>query len=293
MVSLEVAQNEMRRRGLIAQALIASKRPELLDLYLTYQNEAVAARRFLDRNLNELKDKAKILEVGGGILSLAVQLASEGFTVTTVEPVGGGFGGIPFMMEIFTEIARNEGLEFDLLATPIEDCKFDNSFDFIFSINVMEHLENPYSVLMQLIEVLNKEGRYRFFCPNYDFPYEPHFGKWLYFRKNNAFYLQKNRARTLMVTNQETLGLYQSLNFLTLRKLKKCSSKSQIRIKSNRDAFYNILERVIYDQNLSKRHGRLAFFVRVLHTLKLHYFAKLIPTNYQPIMDIEASKMSI
>jgi hypothetical protein len=96
-----------------------------------------------------------------------------------------------------------------------------------------------------------------------------------------------------MVTNQETLGLYKSLNFLTLRKLKKCSSESQIRIASNRDAFYNILERVIYDQNLSKRHGTLAFFVKVLWTLKLHYIARLIPTNYQPIMDIEASKLSI
>jgi 2-polyprenyl-3-methyl-5-hydroxy-6-metoxy-1,4-benzoquinol methylase len=293
MVSLEVAQNEMRRRGQMAEALIAAEKPELLDLYLTYQNEAVAARKLLDNSLSELNAGAEILEVGGGILALAIQLASEGFTVTTVEPVGGGFGGIPFMMEIFTEIARNEGLDFDLFATPIEDCKFDHSFDFIFSINVMEHLENPYSVLMQLIGILNSEGRYRFFCPNYDFPYEPHFRKWLYFRKNNAFYLQKNRARTLMVTNQETLGLYKSLNFLTLRKLKKCSSKSQIRIASNRDAFYNILERVIYDQNLSKRHGRLAFFVKVLWTLKLHYLARLIPTNYQPIMDIEASKLSI
>jgi 2-polyprenyl-3-methyl-5-hydroxy-6-metoxy-1,4-benzoquinol methylase len=241
----------------------------------------------------ELKDGAKILEVGGGILALAVQLASEGFSVTTVEPVGDGFGEIPFMMDVFTQIANTESLKFNLIPAPIEDCEFDHKFDLIFSINVMEHLQNPCSVLIQLVEVLDTEGKYRFFCPNYDFPYEPHFGKWLYSRKNNAFYLQKNRARSLMIANQETLGLYQSLNFLTLRKLKKCSTQSRIRIKSNCDAFYNILERVIYDQKLSKRHGRLAFFVRVLHTLKLHYFAKLIPTNYQPIMDIEASKLSI
>jgi 2-polyprenyl-3-methyl-5-hydroxy-6-metoxy-1,4-benzoquinol methylase len=293
MVTLGIAQNEMKRRGQIAEALIAAEQPELLDLYLTYQNEAIAARKFLDSSLGELTADAKILEVGGGILALAVQLASEGFTVTTVEPVGAGFGGIPFIMEIFTKIARNESLDFHLITSPIEDCKFVHKFDFVFSINVMEHLKNPYSVLIQLVDVLNNSGKYRFFCPNYDFPYEPHFGKWLYFRKNNAFYLQESRARSLIVADEEVLGLYRSLNFITLKSLTKFSHLNRVQIKSNRKAFHNLLERVIYDQKLSKRHRALAMFVRLLRTFKMHYIAKLIPTNYQPIMDIEASRFKI
>lgn len=292
MVSLEVAQNEMRRRGQIAEALITSEKPELLELYLTYQNEAVAARRFLDNSLSELNAGAEILEVGGGIMALAIQLASEGFAVTTVEPVGSGFGGIPFMMEIFIEISRNENLEFNLVVNPIEDCKFDHEFDFIFSINVMEHLKNPYSVLIQLVEILRKDGKYRFFCPNYDFPYEPHFGKWLYLRKNSAFYLQESRARSLLIADQDIPGLYQSLNFLTLKKLMRFSHLNQVQIKSDREAFYRLLKRVINDKKLRKRHVILALFVRIFHILKLHYFAKLVPKIYQPIMDVKASKLS-
>jgi 2-polyprenyl-3-methyl-5-hydroxy-6-metoxy-1,4-benzoquinol methylase len=94
MVLLETAEEAMTRRGKLAEGLILSERPELIDLFFTYQNEAIAARKFLDSNLNKLNSGAQILEVGGGILALAVQLASEGFMVTTVEPVGEGFTGI-------------------------------------------------------------------------------------------------------------------------------------------------------------------------------------------------------
>jgi len=67
MVSLESAEESMNRRGKIAESLIASERPELIDLFLTYQNEAIAARKFLESSLIELDSGAKILEVGGGI----------------------------------------------------------------------------------------------------------------------------------------------------------------------------------------------------------------------------------
>jgi len=55
----------MVRRGKIAESLIALERPELIDLFLTYQNEAVAARKFLDSSLIDLNSGAEILEVGG------------------------------------------------------------------------------------------------------------------------------------------------------------------------------------------------------------------------------------
>jgi hypothetical protein len=66
MNSLETAIGEMVSRGKIVEGIIAAKNPELLQTYLTYQNEALAARKFLDSSLIELKDEARILEVGGG-----------------------------------------------------------------------------------------------------------------------------------------------------------------------------------------------------------------------------------
>ena len=75
----------------------------------------------------------------GGILALAAQLASEGFTVTTVEPVSEGFTGIEYIMNVFSEFAQSETLKFSLIEILIEDYEYDREFDFIFSINVMEH----------------------------------------------------------------------------------------------------------------------------------------------------------
>ena len=65
MVSLETAQEAMVRRGKIAEGMIALERPELIDLFSTYQNEAIVARKFFESSLIELDSGAEILEVGG------------------------------------------------------------------------------------------------------------------------------------------------------------------------------------------------------------------------------------
>ncbi len=64
---------------------------------------------------------AQILVIGGVILALATQLASEGFNVTSVEPIGEGFSGISINVEIFSEIMENEDSIFQLIVSPIED----------------------------------------------------------------------------------------------------------------------------------------------------------------------------
>jgi 2-polyprenyl-3-methyl-5-hydroxy-6-metoxy-1,4-benzoquinol methylase len=293
MVSLEIAEAEMARRGKVAEGLIADQRPELLSLFFTYQNEAVAARKFLDISLIELNAETKILEVGGGILALAIQLASEGFKVTTVEPIGAGFTGISFMMDIFMEIAREENVALELIQSPIEECEFDQKFDFIFSINVMEHLKDPYIVLFQIVLFLKQNGKYRFFCPNYDFPYEPHFGKWIFARRNEAFHLKSNlalRAKTELVDSD---GLYESINFLTLRKLRLFLEANELEFQVNRNAFYEILVRSISDSGLQARHRSLHSIVLFIEKLGLLQMAKIFPPNFQPIIDITVTKIKI
>ena len=112
----------------------------------------------------------------------------------------------------------------------------------------MEHLNDPYLVLLQMVRTLKNGGKYRFFCPNYDFPYEPHFGKWMFLRNNKAFHLQERRANSLLIPRHETLGLYRSLNFITLNKVLKFSDSNIIQHISNRNALFNLLERVVSDK---------------------------------------------
>jgi len=286
MVSLESAEESMNRRGKIAESLIMAERPELIDLFLTYQNEAMAARKFLDSSLIELDSGAEILEVGGGILALAIQLASEGFKVTTVETVGEGFTGISFIMNIYSEIARIENLVFTLIESPIEDCTFDHKFEFIFSINVMEHLNDPLLVLNQIKEILEKGSNYRFFCPNYDFPYEPHFGKILWKRKRGSFYLEFDRAKRTELGNMDSVGLYNSLNFITVAKLQAFSKETNLLLKFNSQAFYHLLQRSMSDPGLRARHKNFVPIVDLLSKIKFMGLSKLLPTRLQPVMDV-------
>jgi SAM-dependent methyltransferase len=292
MSSLEIALVSMARRGKIVEAIIKKERPDLIDLFLTYQNEVTAAREFLEPNLAELDSGTKILEIGGGILGLAIQLASEGFEVTTVEPVGKGFSGVSFIMEVYLEIARHENLSFNFIKSPIEECEFNHEFDFIFSINVMEHLENPFSVLLQMTHALKPSGSYRFFCPNYDFPYEPHFSKWLWLRRNSSFYLESSRAKGLKLGTLEQKDLFESLNFITLRSITRFCQSNQIRFSCSSYAFYNLLDRVTKDRELANRHGRLGLIVIFMHRLKFHALAKAVPRKVQPVMDVTVQSLS-
>ena len=286
MVSIESAEVAMARRGKIAEGLINLERPELTDLFLTYQNEAIAARKFLANSLTDLKPGAEILEVGGGILALAIQLASEGFKVTTVEPVGEGFNGISYIMKVFSDIAIQENVTFKLIESPIERCIFETKFDFIFSINVMEHLNEPFLVLNQIKGILKKGGEYRFFCPNYDFPYEPHFGKILWKRKKGSFYLEFDRARRLELDNMDSVGLYNSLNFITVAKLQAFSKETNLLLKFNSQAFYLLLQRSINDPGLRTRHRNFVPIVDFLSKNKFLGLSKLFPTRIQPVMDV-------
>ncbi len=286
MVSLKSAEEAMVRRGKIAQEFISLQRPELVDLFLTYQNEAIAARKFLQDSLIELNPEAEILEVGGGILALAIQLASEGFKVTTVEPVGEGFSGISFIMSVYIEISKKENSTFNLIKSPIEDCTFAHKFDFVFSINVMEHLKDPYAVLNQVSNKLKPAGKYRFFCPNYDFPYEPHFGKWLFHRSDGSFKLSLKRAQSAKLTESDAIGLYDSLNFITSSKISKCAKANGLSAKFNKMAFFQILERSLTDRGLKERHRSLAKIIVFLSKLRFLSCFKYISFKIQPVMDV-------
>ena len=112
MTYILVAQANMPRRTELVKKSILKKRPDLLNLLNSYANETSTARTLIDKNLNELKLGSKILEIGGGILALTAQLASEGYKIKVVEPVGSGFSGISYIMNKYLEIEDSEGSTF-------------------------------------------------------------------------------------------------------------------------------------------------------------------------------------
>ena len=288
MLTLEASKNEMTTRGYLVENYLRRNRPELLTTFLTYQNEALAARELLENSLQDLNPKAEILEVGAGILALSIQLASEGFKLTAVEPVGEGFEGISYLMKLFLDQAKIEKVSFRLVETPIENCLYQEKFDFIFSINVMEHLKDPYSVLLKITKNLKNGAKYRFVCPNYDFPYEPHFQKWIFARKNHSFNLLRLNLETNEMQVSDSLSLLKSLNYITLRKIARFARNNDIQITANKKTFFALLSRAGSDVILRNRHQGLVPLLRLLVFFKFHYLARIVPATLQPTMDVEA-----
>lgn len=92
--NIEKAILEMKEQFSEVALLVREYCPEYEKEFETYCNEALMARLELDRSLKNLQIGASILEIGGGILALSFQLSREGFRVSTVEPIGSGFGPI-------------------------------------------------------------------------------------------------------------------------------------------------------------------------------------------------------
>ena len=154
----------------------------------------------------------------------------------------------------------------------------------------MEHLRDPYLVLMKLMENLKQSGNYRFFCPNYDFPYEPHFGKWMFLRRNGAFYLSASRASISNVGQTDSSGLYRSINFLTERKIRIFLIQNNLRYEVDQNAFYSVLNRSLFDTELQNRHTRLYRIVLTIQKFNLLHTARYFPKRFQPVIDCTVRK---
>lgn len=162
------------------------------------------------------KDK-KILEVGGGIHLLTSFLNKE-FNITSVEP--GGFNG-------YTDELRNQILSKNKLnvhTTTLENFDTDEKFDFIFSMNVLEHTEDIQVHLQICLGLLKDENSLIYIqCPNFTFPFESHFYKWFipFLPKFTFKYLRK-KTLIKQLGKEKYNNILNNLNFdCTYFKLKR------------------------------------------------------------------------
>ena len=279
---LEYALSRMNARACIVSLNLKQQGVGVQNLHTTYSNEALNARKLLEKNLDHLKSGSKILEVGGGILALSLQLASEGYSVSAVEPISEGFDHL--------KLQDQECNEFNFINSKIEDTEFNSKFNFAFSINVMEHVTEIEKVLNHIMNQIDDQGSYRIFCPNYDFPYEPHFGKFIFRRKKRSFYLSRKKNLKSTVQGLNDRDLLESINFITFKKLSTICHLLRYQIAVNKNAFYEIVLRSSGDIELKKRHLKLQLIVQLIIKLKVHKILKYVPVAYQPVIDVDISR---
>jgi 2-polyprenyl-3-methyl-5-hydroxy-6-metoxy-1,4-benzoquinol methylase len=124
-----------------------------------------------------LKKKNKILEVGGGLHFFSNYLSYLGHQVTSVEP-GFFLNYIDIMRKNSFSCHLDKNLK--IIKTDLESYNKNSQeklFDFIFSINVLEHTKNIEVHLKKMTTLIQKKKIILVRCPNYQFPFECHFYK--------------------------------------------------------------------------------------------------------------------
>ena len=273
------------------RAEVLADAPSLLSLFDTMAGEARFARGWLDADIARLTKGAAILEVGGGICLLSCLLASEGFSVTVIEPTGDGFGEFDALREIVLRQGAEQGGIPHVVRCFAEDFTAQERYDFACSVNVMEHVQSPAQVIARVADVLNAAAHYRFFCPNYAFPYEPHFNIPTIGSKalTQRLFAHKIFNNTRM---HNPTGVWQSLNWITVRKLRRImASEPRLSMRCNPDILSQMLERVTQDEAFAaRRSGWMVKLIRGLVVLRLHRLASLMPVCLQPVMDVRLIK---
>lgn len=265
--------------------------PELLPLFDTYAAEALFGRRYIDSDLECLRPGAKVLEVGAGSLLLSCQLMREGFDVSALEPVGDGFSHFDQMRQLVLVEAHSRGCCPKIIDMPAEALDAVNRFDYAFSVNVMEHVNDVASVIEKVGKSLAGGAGYRFTCPNYLFPYEPHFNMPTLFSKRLT---ERMLGRMIFASRNVTdpSGTWKSLNWINVVQIKRVvRGVSGLRVVFNRSMFPSTLERIASDTEFAgRRSPTIRGLILLLVRLRLHFLFGLIPAALQPIIDCRIEK---
>lgn len=277
--ALEIWLNVLRSR-------VEQAEPSLLELFETYAGEARFGRSFIESDLDRLPAGANILEIGAGSVILSSHLVSEGYTVTALEPIGEGFSHLSRLRNIVFDQAQKTGHAPRLLSIPAEELAETCRYDFAFSINVMEHVENAGLVVERVVEAIIPGGTYRFTCPNYLFPYEPHFDILTLFSKRlTEFFFSKRIHNNRNIPDPS--GTWQSLNWITVSAiLSIVRNLPGIEVSFQRDLLATMIARTVHDPIFSARRSPwLRKLLSIVVRLGLHRLTVAIPAGLQPVID--------
>lgn len=174
-----------------------------------YFNNAKADAIYCNELIKKYLVKNKeILEVGGGI-HLLTSFLHQNYNINSIEP--GGFAD-------FTDELRNKIVlknKLNVHTTTLEKFDSNKKFDFIFSMNVLEHTNHIEQHIKSCINLLKDDKSILFIqCPNYTFPFEPHFYKWFIpFFPNFTFQILKKKSLIKEFGKKKYENIFNNLNF--------------------------------------------------------------------------------
>jgi 2-polyprenyl-3-methyl-5-hydroxy-6-metoxy-1,4-benzoquinol methylase len=220
--------------------------------------------------LSKFSLQGRLLEIGSGPGMLTAWLHMNGVNITGIEPSEMGFEfNIQMQKAIWTYFKLPENTVRDLVAEKL-DPAIHGTFDLIYSVNVMEHLqpENIQLAFTKMREVLAADGMMQHHCPNYIIPFEPHYGLPLV----PMFPQLVGKIKGVSKEN-----LWRSLNFITVPQVKKIAKRLKMEISFQQKAMKDSFVRLEADKEFAKRHPALVKAYPVLKALGIINLFGLIP----------------
>lgn len=265
--------------------------PDYIESMNTYLNEANWGWDFISPSINSLPAGSRVFELGAGPQALAAQVAAQGMKVTAIEPSGSGFSIMADLGDKVESLAIKSDIEYTFITATGEEYSNVDFFDFAYSINVMEHVADITKVLDNVLASLKVGGIYQFLCPNYDFPFEPHFSLPTLVHKGlTDRVIRKKALKASKVSDAE--GLWSSLNWITQRKVKKwAKGKDNVSVVFSNRALQMYISRAQNDPIFVQRHRVLSQISVKLHPLLLAV-SKFVPKSISPFVDVKITKIS-
>ncbi len=222
---------------------------EARKLIAIYANESLVGLRLI---APLLQPGLRILEVGSGVGILSAFLAETGYDIVAIEPSATGFA---FMSRIAESVASGVRLDTEFRALPLMVHQLhpdhQGSFDLIYSVNVVEHIASLDEAFGAMTRLLRDDGSMVHFCPNYTVPYEPHFGIPLV-----PFWPAVTQYLFPSVKTRHP-GLWESLNFVTARRLERLSRVCGLTMSLDEKVMANAVRRLTSDPIYRSRQNRL------------------------------------
>ncbi len=221
-----------------------------------------------------------VLEIGSGT-GLLLNYLADNYKQINFEGIEPHSAGHNRFIETLNQINRVKIYKDD-----IQNFNTKKKYDLVFSVNVLEHINDWSKYIDVTKDILDDGGRSIVLCPNYEFPYESHYIIPIIFNKVITKKFFKNTIMKYELKNN-ALGHYDALNFIKKKQLIKYLNMLGISYEFDDNIKYRMLERLYNDKALLKRQkviGKISYyFLKIkIHRIILDVFK--IPFPYMKLI---------
>jgi len=281
-----VMPTDARLDGVILDKWWSTASPQAQRLFTIYFNEAIFAEKLLASDLNSLRPNSVVVEVGSGVGFLSFMIAARGHTVIGYEPESSGFGTMRELNEVVQRswVGNSRSVpHFNWEKLPLDSVGINQIADLVLAFHVIEHVPKPSEFVVSITKLLKSEGTARFICPNYSFPYEPHFGVPAVLTKGVTRRLFGRSLRSNMYVH-DAQQFWEDLSWPRQNRLRKDLRKAKIHTLFSRRSSFDYLSRLT---NLDFLERKGAFFKLASKFVPVLTFGfSLLPTRMLPIIDL-------